>query len=88
MPINSYAQFHVETSAAAARKAHARQMRGEYELYVYFLPGGGRIEAHPESPGPEWELAWPERLPANLTVDQMVRYFAERTGRLPYLPND
>ncbi len=83
MPVTSYAQFHVNESARAAREAHARQMKGELELYVWYKPM--RIEAHPDKPGDEWTLAWPERLPTSLTADQMVQYFAARTGRLPYL---
>lgn len=62
-------------------------MRGETDLYVYYRT----LNIHAFADGEDtsgWTLAWPERLPTNLTADQMVRYFAERTGRLPYLPGD
>lgn len=86
-PTTSYAQHHVNETARAAREAHARQMRGETDLYVYYQTLKIRAFAEGEDTT-GWTLAWTERLPSNLTVDQMVQYFAERTGRLPYLPGD
>ena len=85
--MSSDAQFHVNETARAARAAHARLMRGDMPtLHVYFKTR--RIEAFTEGEiplGDGWALAWPERVPGNLTADQLVQWFAARTGRLPYL---
>ena len=55
------------------------------EWYVYFKTG--RIEALlDDADTTGWTLAWPERVPTNFTREQMIRYFADRTGKLPYLP--
>lgn len=83
----SYALFHVEETARAARAVHARMMReGGGEFYVYFRPM--RIEAIRDGePTDGWTLAWPERVPGHLTVDELIAYFAARTARLPYLPD-
>ena len=89
----SYAQFHVNESERAARAAHAQLMRataggeGSTELYVYYKRM--RLEALADWPTPvdrlEWTLAWGERVPTHLTVDQLIRWFAERSGQVPYL---
>jgi hypothetical protein len=89
--MNSDAQFHVIETARAARAAHARMMADQSgaALFVYFRTR--RIEAFPDGEVPTgegWTLAWPERVPGSLTADQLVGYFAARTGRLPYLGED
>jgi hypothetical protein len=84
----SYAQFPVNETARAAREAHTRLMRDPFTtLYVYFKPM--RIEAIAEGePTDGYTLAWPERVPGNLTADQLVQWFAARTGRVPYLTEE
>jgi hypothetical protein len=48
-----------------------------------------RIEAIAEGePTDGYTLAWPERVPGNLTADQLVQWFAARTGRVPYLTEE
>lgn len=70
-----------------ARAAHARLMRGDLAtLYVYYKPMKIEAFADGECPiGEGWTLAWPERVPGNLSADQLVQWFAARTGRVPYL---
>lgn len=83
--MSSDAQFHVNEVARAARAAHALLMRDAFaELYVYYKTR--RIEAFTERPDTlVWSLAWPERVPASLTADQLVQWFAARAGGIPYL---
>jgi hypothetical protein len=86
--VQSYAQFHVNETARAARAAHALMMHPDSygsTLYVYYR--SMRIEAFIGDPptGEGWALAWPECVPGNLTADQLVQWFAARTGRVPYL---
>ena len=77
---------HIETSARAARDCHERMVRGEHEFYVYYKTREIKAMSYADMPiSAQWTLAWAERVPENLTADQLVRYFAERTGRLPYL---
>ena len=87
--MNSDAQFHIETSAKAARDCHARMMQGEREFYVYFKTREIKAMSYADMPiSTQWTLAWPERVPENLTADELVKHFAERTGRLPYLGSE
>ena len=83
----SFAQFHVNETARAARAAHARMMRGDLAtLHVYYKPMRLEAFADGECPtGEGWILAWSEPVPGNLTADQLVQWFAARTGRVPYL---
>jgi hypothetical protein len=74
---------HATHSATVARVAHQRLMKGESDLYVWFIPGGLLVGS--EKPVPEAQLAFAERIPSHLTVDQLVVWFANRTGRVPYL---
>jgi len=82
---------HDNESARAASECWLAQMMrvgsvgtpGEW--YVYFKTG--RIEALlDDADTMSWTLAWPERVPTNFTREQMIGYFADRTGKLPYLP--
>lgn len=86
MPTRSYAQFHVNEIARAARAAHARLMRGEPNpLHVYYRPM--RIEAFADGEVPDlsWALAWDDSVPTHLTADALVQWFAARAGNVPYL---
>jgi hypothetical protein len=84
MPTESYAQFHVNENAHIAREAHAILMRDSFaELYVWFEPK--RLLVATDKPSERAQLAFPERVPGHLTVDQLVQWFASRTGRVPYL---
>ena len=77
-------ESHATHSATVARAAHLRLMRGECDdLYVWFIPGA--LLVGNEKPVPEAKLAFPERIPTHLTVDQLIVWFANRTGRVPYL---
>lgn len=89
MPPSSYAQFHVNEVARAARAAHARLMRGDLvTLHVYYRPL--RIEAFAEGEVPDlaWTLAWGEPVPSDRTADQLVQWFAARADRVPYLTEE
>jgi hypothetical protein len=84
--MSSDALFHNNETARAARAAHALLMRDPtLALYVYYKPR--RLEAFAVRPDDDdvWTLAWPERVPGNLTVDQLIYWFASRSGRVPYL---
>jgi hypothetical protein len=85
--MSSDALFHVNETARVARAAHARLMRGDMPaLYVYYRTR--RIEAFVDGECPSgegWTLAFPERVPSDLTADQLVAWFAARTSRIPYL---
>lgn len=88
MPVESYAQFHVNENARVAQEAHTILMRacqtGESsELYLWFEPK--RLIVATEKPSDRAQLAFAERIPTHLTVDQLVHWFASRTGRVPYL---
>ena len=85
--INLVLEQHHDECARAARAAWALMMRdGARTLYVMFKPG--TLEAFEEAPGPEWELAWPERVPSSLTVEQLTAWFVTRAMRVPYLKTD
>ncbi len=87
---------HDTESARAARAAHTllvdHARSGRFPaIHVYYTTG--RIEAFDEDNDPTvvsraWTLAWPEAVPGNLSSDQLVNYFRNRTGALPYLPVD
>lgn len=78
-----HALFHNEENARVARDAHAQLMRDPtLELFVYFTPM--RLHAATESPEGA-QLAFGERVPGNLTVDQLIYWVAARTARVPYL---
>jgi hypothetical protein len=57
---------------------------GCYELYAYYKPGA--LCAAYDAPGPEWKLAINERLPCNLTEDQLTAWIHDRIVRVPFLP--
>lgn len=86
----SFAQYHVNEVSRAARAAHARLMRGDFAtLHVYYKSMKLEAFAEGECPtGEGWTLAWPERVPGNLSVDQLCAWFAARAGRVPYLTGD
>lgn len=87
IPKRSPMEQHHDECARAARAAWALMMRnGARTLYVMFKPG--TLEAFEEAPGPEWELAWPERVPSSLTVEQLTAWFVTRAMRVPYLKTD
>jgi hypothetical protein len=79
------ARNHDNETARAARAAHARLMRGDLvTLRVYYMPW--RLEAFPDGDVPEgWLLAWPAPVPTDRTSDQLVAWFAARSGWVPYL---
>ena len=83
----SNALFHVEETARVAHAAHARMMRDPFQtLYLFYKPM--RLEAFGDEGAPlgeGWTLAFPERLPGNLTVYGLCAWLAARTGRIPYL---
>jgi hypothetical protein len=82
----SAVDFNTNESARAARAAHARMMReGVTELYVYFRPYWLAAFAAGDEIPEGWTLAWAERVPSSLTADQLVQWFAARSGRVPYL---
>ena len=84
MPVESYAQFHVNENDRVAREAHAMLMKGEVnELYLWFEPK--RLIVATDKPSDKAQLAFGERVPTHLTVDQLVYWFAQRTARVPYL---
>ena len=84
-------QKHIEESARAARAAHAEMMRAaregrSLEMYLCFRPG--HLGAFVDGPPPGWELGSGERIPGDRTANQLVAWFAQRTGRLPYMAED
>ena len=84
-------ETHRDESARVAREAHVELMRvgrggpGSSELYLYYRPG--KLGAFSEAP-PGWTLGSPERIPGNLTERQLVAWFEQRTGNLPYLQDE
>jgi hypothetical protein len=59
-------------------------------VYLYFLPNKltFAVLREGETPSPGWELAMPDRLPRNLTEDQ-IRYRIQTIAqRLPIFPNE
>lgn len=85
-PTTSYAQFHIETSARAARRAHALVAQSSAAVYVYYRPMEIAAFRDGEEPSGEgWTLAWPERVPYGFADDEIVEWFARRSGSLPYL---
>jgi hypothetical protein len=84
MPVENYAQFHVNENARIAREAHAILMNGEVdELFVWFEPK--RFIVATSKPSDRAQLAFSERVPTHLTVDKLINWFAQRTARVPYL---
>lgn len=84
MPVESYAQFHINENDRVAREAHAILMKGEVsELYVWFEPK--RLLVATEKPSEKAQLAFGERVPGHLTVTALVAWFASRTASVPYL---
>lgn len=78
-----------DESALAARAAHTRMMRDgglTPPMHVYFRPGHLAAFAEGDQLPPGWARAWPEHVPTDRTADQLVTWFAERAGRVPYLP--
>lgn len=54
-----------------------------FQIYLYFRPG----KLLPAFDRPEgYELAINQRLPPNLTPDQLKVWIHERIGRVPFLP--
>ncbi len=83
----SNALFHVETTARVARGAHDRMMRDPFvALHLYYRPMELRAFDDDGPPSDEgWELAFPERLPGDRTLEGLNAWLAARTGRVPYL---
>jgi hypothetical protein len=77
---------HINESARAARAAHARMMRGNGErLFVYYRKHQIETFTEDDAISIDWKPAFLESVPSNLTADQLVTWFAARTGRIPYL---
>ena len=94
MPMEGYSQWFVNECARAAKAGHALLMRPEGVtdgLYLYYRPGElallGDIE-RAVAGDVGYELGTPERVPENLTVQQLTRWVNERAARLPCLPPD
>ena len=76
---------HYAQVARVAREAHHAMMSGEFDpIHLWFRVG--RLEAATASPGEGWALAFPEALPCNLTVEQLINWVHQRSGRIPYFP--
>lgn len=77
-----------EQSATAAREAWQTYMRGECSTcYLHYKQG--ELRAFPEyldAPAAGYALGEAERMPSNLTVEQLTRWVYDRARRLPCLP--
>lgn len=84
----NYAQAFNLLVSRTADEAHRRMMRNPSPLYLYFIPHGMRCGTIDDSePLPVGaELVWSERLPGNLTRDQLAMRFHDALARLPLLP--
>lgn len=85
----SYALWFVAKVAQCARDGFALAMSRDFSgepLYLYFKRGDLRF-AH-EAPGEEWELGCGERMPLNLTQEQLTGWVHTRSTRLSCLPLD
>lgn len=72
-------RFVWKQARAIAEESFNRLCRDMFTaLYVHFVPGALSLDTG--------ELAWAERIPGNLTVDQLTRWIAERANKIPFLP--
>lgn len=78
----SFAQFHVNEVARVAREAWTHYMRGGDSVWVYYRPM--RLGVFSEKPE-GWTLAYGERVPSHLTVEQLSRWVATFADKTPYL---
>lgn len=72
----------------AARDGHQKMMRPEgfgLEFYLYFRPG---LLVIAESKPPGCALSTPERVPGNLTVEQLTGWVHRNSTRLGCLPRE
>lgn len=76
-----------EESARVAREAFSSIVRNPVEHYLYYKPMGLELAVAPDAPQ-GFELGHPQRVPPNLTVDQMAQWIEERAGRLPVLSGE
>ena len=84
----SYAQWFVNECARAAKLGHARMMSPEGVgdgLYLYFRRG--ELALLEDGP-PGYELGTGERVPGNVTVEQLTAWVHQRSTRLPCLPDE
>ena len=93
VPVESYAQYHLHETSRVANEAFdtlmsAFQAGGYPELYCYFTARLRQLHVAEEKPHDDSELAWGERVPGNLTREQLHYWFAKRTGSVPYLATE
>jgi len=78
-----------EQAVRAADRWYRVQVCNLFErYYLWFRPYscGGGLDVAVDRPGPEWELAWPERIPPSWTREYVVQWIREKARRLPCLP--
>lgn len=83
-----YSQWFVNECARAARLGHAKMMAAggaSDELYLYYRRG--ELALLPDKLE-GFELGCSERVPGNLTVEQLTGWVHQRATRLPCLPNE
>lgn len=83
----NYSQWFVEEVARCARegwKALGATNCAEHYLYYKALS----LVIAQDKPSPEYQLATPERVPGNLTIDGLTAWVHRRSTRLPILPTE
>ncbi len=85
----NYALWYNEATYKVAKDMWADMMRnmGYRSLWLYFKPFGLAFTFAGEDETPEgFELATGERVPCNLTVEQLTMWVRKNTGRVNVLP--
>jgi hypothetical protein len=82
-----YSQWFTLSVQASAKEAFARMMKGESELFLYYRPHGLEFKVLACDENAEGlELVFRQKIPTNLTLDQLCMMFARDCARVPVLP--
>lgn len=87
--VTSYGLWYIEATARVAKEAFAalNATAGTGELYLYYKPNGLAFAVAPDAPE-GFALVTGERIPGNMTVEQLTFWVRARTGSVPVLPGD